>query len=531
MAMRYRILLWCPLLAALAGAPAAPAQTDAGLGDLTRVRPGRSRAVTSSATDLNSNLDRLTYIRPGETVVLADIAGPAVIDHIWLTFNDARPNWLESGGSANPAELVLRMYWDGAEAPAVEVPLGDFFAAGFGVRREVRSVPVQVPGGDAYNSFWQMPFYRRGRITVANEGAKNARSFYYQVDYTQLDRLVPGTAYFCAQYRQEFPEAAGRDYLVLDAVGRGHYVGTVMSVRSRSPYWFGEGDARIYVDGDSRPSIQGTGTEDYFLSAWGLDEHTFPYAGAPYLSDDPSSLGMRVTMYRWHIADPIRFARSLRVEFEHTGWMSADETATGRVDGHVEREDDIATVAFWYQVGQPKRFTTLPSLADRTLPNLDRVIEAKELIGSARRSAGTLELQRGYDWTGDGQMFFVPSTDSAFLEVRFQVADTTRSGLVLRMTRAPDYGRWRVLLDGQDVTSLADYPDWGARGPQDFYARDVDVRDVYLGSYSLAPGTHTLRFEFAGRNGLSIGNALGFDSIRFRERWHKRRPSLRAAAP
>jgi hypothetical protein len=529
--MRATILVSCLLLGALGAPGGARAQTDAGLGDLTQVRPGRSAAVTSSAADPNSNLDRLTYIRPGETAVLAELAGPAVIDHIWLTFNEARPNWLEGGGSASPDELVLRMYWDGAEAPAVEAPLGDFFAAGFGLRREVRSAPIQVPGGDAYNSFWRMPFSRHARITVTNEGARNARSFYYQIDYTRVPSLPPGTAYFCAQYRREFPEVAGRDYLVLDAVGRGHYVGTVMSVRSRSPYWFGEGDARIYVDGDARPTIQGTGTEDYFLSAWGLDQHSFPYAGAPYLSSDPSDLGFRATMYRWHIADPIRFQHSLRVTFEHTGWMSADETATGRVDGHVEREDDIATVAFWYQVGQPRRFTTLPSLAERTFPDLDRVVEAKDLIRTARRSAGTLELQRGYDWTGEGQLFFVPSTDSAFLEVTFPVADTTRSGLVFRMTRAPDYGRWRILLDGRDVTALADYPDWDPRGAQDLYARDVEVRDLYLGSYSLAPGTHTVRFELAGRNGLSSGDVLGFDSIRFRERWHKRRPSLRAATP
>jgi len=515
----------------LGAASAAAAQTDAGLADLTRVQPGRSAAVTSSAADPNSNLDRLTYVRPGETVVLADLLGPAVITHIWLTFNEARPNWLESGGSASPDELVLRMYWDSEREPAVEAPIGDFFAAGFGVRREVRSVPIQVPGGDAYNSFWPMPFYRHARITVTNDGTRNARSFYYQIDYTRLPILPPGTAYFCAQYRREFPEADSEDYLVLDAVGRGHYVGTVMSVRSRSPYWFGEGDARIYVDGDERPTIQGTGTEDYFLSAWGLDQHSFPYAGAPYLSADPSDLGARVTMYRWHIADPIRFTRSLRVTFEHTGWMSADETATGRVDGHVTREDDIATVAFWYQEGQPQRFTTLPSLAERTFPELDRVIDGRAMLAGARHSTGSLELQRGYDWTGDGQLFFTPSADSAYLEVSFQAPDTTLRGLVLRVTRAPDYGRWRILLDGRDVTTLADYPDWDPRGAQDLYARDVEVRDLYLGSYALAAGPHTLRFELAGRNGLSTGNALGFDSIRFRERWHKRRPSLRAATP
>ena len=518
------------VLAAVA-ATGAQAQSDAGLAGLARVQPGRSKAVTSSAADFNSNLDRITYIHPGETAVLADIEGPAVINHIWLTFNDERPNWLEAGGSAGPADIVLRMYWDGAPDPAVEAPLGDFFAAGFGLRREVRSVPVQVPGGDAYNSFWQMPFFRRGRITVTNEGAKNVRSFYYQVDYTAVDALPDSTPYFCAQYRREFPETMGRDYLVLDAEGHGHYVGTVMSIRTRSPYWPGEGDARIYVDGEQRPTIQGTGTEDYFLAAWGLEEHLFPYAGAPYLSDDPSNLGARMTMYRWHIADPIRFTKSLRFEFEHTGWISADESQTGKVDGHVEREDDIATVAFWYQIGQPKRFTTLPSLAERTFPNLDHVIEGQELMGTASHSAGSLQLQKGYDWTGAGQLFFVPSSGRAFLQVRFRVADSTRSGLVLRLTRAPDYGRWRILLDGHEATALAAYPEWNARGAQDFYARDLAVKDLYLGSFALAPGLHTLRFEAAGRNVLSTGGALGLDSVRLRQRWHKLRKPLRAATP
>jgi D-arabinan exo alpha-(1,3)/(1,5)-arabinofuranosidase (non-reducing end) len=518
------------LAVGFAAAPLA-AQGGAGLADLTRTHAGRSRAVTSSAADFNSNADRRTYITPGETMVLADIAGPGVINHIWLTFNDARPNWLEAGGSADPAEIVLRMYWDGAEAPAVEAPLGDFFAAGFGLRREVRSVPIQVQGGDAYNSFWQMPFFTRARITVTNESARNVRSFYYQIDYTAVDTLPPATAYFCAQYRREFPETAGRDYLVLDARGDGHYVGTVMSVRSRSPFWFGEGDARIYVDGDTLPTIQGTGTEDYFLSAWGFEPHLFPYFGVTYLSGDPSDLGFRATMYRWHIDDPIRFTRSLRFTLEHTGWMSADETATGAIDGHVEREDDVATVAFWYQAGQPRRFTTLPAVADRTFPSLDRVIDGEAMLAGARHSPGTLELQQGYDWTGRGQLFFVPSSDTAFLEVRFQVADSALAGLVLRMTYAPDYGRFRILLDGTDVTALPDYPDWRPRGPVDFFAPQVDVRDLYLGSYALSRGAHVLRFATTERGPQSSGNRLGFDSVRLRARWHKRRASLRPATP
>ncbi len=511
----------------LAGPRPAAAQAGSSLSDLMRIAPGRSRAVTSSDPDLASNFDRRTYIEPGETMVLADLDGPAVINHIWLTFNDARPNWLEAGGSARPDELVLRMYWDGGSRPAVEAPLGDFFAAGFGLRREIRSLPVMVEGGDGYNCYWPMPFHRQGQITVTNESARRTRSFYYQVDYTEVPSLPGDTAYFCAQYRQEFPERAGRDYLILDAQGQGHYVGTVMSFRSRSPYWFGEGDARIYVDGDTTPTIQGTGTEDYFLCAWGLNECLFPTFGCTYMSDDPSNLGARGTMYRWHLSDPIRFERSLRFEIEHTGWMSADETVTGEVDGHVEREDDLATVAFWYQLGQPKAFTRLPPLADRVFPDLDRMVEGADLLAGARHSPGELSLQAGYDWTGRGQVFFRPAGEGGYLEVDFTVSTPERRGLVLRLTHAPDYGTWRILLDGRPVTALEDYPDWNLQGDRDLYAPGIEVRDYYLGSYELTPGRHTLRFESTGRNPFSSGGLLGLDSVRLRERWQKKRPSLR----
>lgn len=523
------VLTSCLLLCLSACEPPSPPETGSGLAALTQVQPGKTRAVTSSDPDLNSNYDRRTYIEPGETMVLADLRGPAVINHIWLTFAEARPSWLEANGAAAPNEIVLRMYWDDAPDPAVETPLGDFFAAGFGLRQEVRSFPVQVEGGDGYNAFWQMPFFSRGLVTVTNEGAKNVRSFYYHIDYTEVGALPANTAYFHAQYRQEFPETLGKDYLILDAEGQGHYVGTVMSVQSRSPYWFGEGDVRIYVDGATEPSIQGTGTEDYFLSAWGLTEHQYPYFGCTYLSDDPSSLGMRATMYRWHIDDPIRFERSLRFEIEHTGWISGDETETGEVDGHVEREDDIATVAFWYQLGQGKRFASLPPLPERIFPDHDLIIEGRDLFSSVRYSPGTVVLQAGYDWTGDGQIFFTPSSEEASLEVDFQVTGEELRGLVLRLTHGPDYGRYRIFLDGTEVGELPDYPDWNPRGPRDFYAEGVDVRDFYLGSYTLSPGTHTVRFESVGRNPLSSGERLGLDSVRLRERWHKQRPSLRPA--
>jgi hypothetical protein len=508
----------------LAGLASSASAQD--LSDLARVQPGRSRAVTSADPDPNSNADRVRYVAPGETKMLADIKGPATIRHIWLTFNEARPNWLEAGGSARPDEIVLRMYWDDSKQPAVEAPIGDFFAAGFGLRREIRSVPVQVEGGDGYNCYWPMPFHKRGLITVTNEGAKNVRSFYYHIDFTEEAGLPDKTAYFCAQYRNEFPEKTGHDYLILDAEGEGHYVGTVMSARSRSPFWFGEGDTKFYVDGDKKPTIQGTGTEDYFLMAWGLNEGLYPYYGCTYMSTDFEDLGTQYCLYRWHIADAVRFTKSLRFEIEHTGWITEDETTTGKVEGHVEREDDMATVAFWYQVGQPKRFTTLPPLAQRLLPNLDITMEGKALLPTAKHSPGALELQKGYDWTGDGQVLFMPADDQPVLEMDFQVEKEQYRGLILRFTYAPEYGVYRVFLDGKNVHQPADYVVGQKIADYDFYSPTLQVKENYLGSFKLAPGKHTLRLECVGRNPLAKGKYVGLDSIRLRERWDKKRKPL-----
>ncbi|MCG3127260.1 MAG: hypothetical protein CHACPFDD_02118 [Phycisphaerae bacterium] len=498
------------------------------LDDLTRVRPGRSRRVSSAAENATSNRDN-RWIKPGETHVMAELNGPGVIRHVWLTFSEAAPNWLAKEGAADPSEVVLRMYWDGAEQPAVEAPLGDFFAAGFGVRAEVNSVPVQVQGGDSYNCFWPMPFFKSARITVTNESARPFSALYYHVDYTQEDALPPETAYFCAQYRQEFPEVLGRDYLIADIEGRGHYVGTVLSARARSPEWFGEGDDKFYVDGEEKPSLWGTGTEDYVLCAWGLDRCSFPYYGVPFLDGDWGDVGTRVCAYRWHLADPVRFNKSLRVEIEHWGWISADESASGKVAGFVERQDDMATVAFWYQVGQPKRFATLPSAAERRFPNLDVIIEGQTLAGAARNSPGEVSIQKGPAWTGEGQLFFVPREApvapthaaaaaatqpavSSWLECDFNVEKAEYCRLILRTTHSYDYGVFRVLLDGAAVLERLD-----------LYSKDVEVHDHSLGDHTLSAGKHTIRIECLGRNPMSTGTRVGIDSVRLRQRWTTKR--------
>jgi len=500
---------------------------------LAAIKEGRSKAVSSHAPG-GSNADRLQYIKPGETAVIFDTKGAGIINHIWLTFNDSRPNWLEKGGSATSAELIIRMFWDNAAEPAVEAPIGDFFASGFGLRREVRSNPVLVEGGDGYNCYWQMPFHHAAKITVTNDGKKAARSFYYQFDYTEYKNLPKNMAYFCAQYRQEFPELMGRDYLIADIEGKGHYVGTVMSVRSRSPYWFGEGDAKYYVDGVKEPSTWGTGTEDYFLSAWGFTENLNLYSGCSYMSKGEEDLGAKYTLYRWHVQDPVRFTKSFRFEIEHTGWISADESATGNVDGHVEREDDIATVAFWYQHGQPKRFAALPPCEDRMLPNLETVIEAKDMIGSVRHSPGEVKLEEGFDWTGGGQILFNPSTNNAWMEADFTVESEEYRGLLLKMSHASNYGLYKLFIDAKPIARVPMTIDFDFADPKlevrvlNLYSANPEVYDYYLGSTTLKKGRHTIRFEQAGMAVNSAGNSLGFDSFRQMKRWNKKRVSLGA---
>lgn len=482
---------------------------------LTRVRDAKSARVSSAAPEDWSNRDN-RWIKPGETFTMAEIAGPGVIRHLWMTFPEAAPSWLSKAGSAAPDELVLRMYWDGAAQPAVEAPLGDFFACGFGGRGEINSTPVQVQGGDSYNCFWPMPYFKGARITITNESERPFAAFYYQVDYTS-EAVADDAAYFCAQYRQEFPCVSGHDYLIADieAPKGGHYVGTVMSVRSRSPQWFGEGDEKFFIDGETKPSLWGTGTEDYFLNAWGMEKATFPSFGVTQLDGWLADLGEKGTMYRWHLDDPVRFGRSLKFVIEHAGWMSADETSTGKVEGFVERNDDFSTVAFWYQRGQPKRFAAMPSAKERKLPPIDLVIEGKTLLTTAKTEGGSASLQSGGFWTGEGQMFFDGQKVGSAVELTFTIEKAESRRLIVPLTRSYDFGVYSITLDGKKVNEGVD-----------LFSPKIEVKEENLGDVELAAGAHTLRFECTGINPNSKGYKMGVDSVRLRGRTGVKRAPL-----
>ena len=488
------------------------------LGDLAKPRDGRSMRATSTHTigadgkydpngepDPQSNWDNKN-VAPGETKVLMNAKGPGVITHIWMTFLGPAPHAWAKDGSANHQEMLLRIYWDGGERPGVEAPVGDFFANSFGKRSEIISLPVAVEDADSYNCFWHMPFRKSARIEIVNQSEKPISLLYYNIDWIKKKRISKDTPYFYAQYRQEYPAENGKDYVVLETAGKGHYVGTVLSVRMRSPSWFGEGDEKIYIDGEEKASIWGTGTEDYFLSAWGLKTVNTPYFGVPYF-DQWGIVGGHTSAYRWHVADPIVFGKGIRVTFEHYGWISSDENPTQKVHSWNEREDDYSSVAFWYQTGAPTFEARAPHGRDRQLANLDKIIAAKEFTGDVYHGAGNAQAQN-LNIYGNGHLLYKPQAEEdAWMEIPFEVEKKEPRRLVLVMTRSYDFGKYQTYLNGVKLGGVID-----------LYSEEVVSREYHLLDFWPKPGKYTLRLECVGKNSQSTGHFLGIESVRLRER-------------
>lgn len=290
-------------------------------------------------------------IAPMQTVTLAEIEGPGAIQHIWLTVH---PNYWR--------RLIFRFYWDGEESPSVEVPLGDFFANGWGVRCNIQSLPVAVNPAGGFNCYWEMPFRKSARITVESIGTEEIRGFYYQITYTLTD-VPDNAAYFHAQWRRTNPLPYKTVHTLVDGInGQGHYVGTYIAWGVNNNGWWGEGEIKFYIDGDDRfPTIAGTGTEDYFGGAWNFEHpkgeygvFSSPFSGLPQVikPDGLYQSQQRFGMYRWHVMDPIRFQQDLRVTIQALGWRSG-----GR---YLPLQDDIASTVYWYQAEPHAPFPALP---------------------------------------------------------------------------------------------------------------------------------------------------------------------------
>ena len=356
--------------------------------DVTRSHKGSSRAVNAenphgergkggmAASHLGVSRKGspcLKMIQPGDTVTLMDVEGCGVIRHIWVTVDlktsDAETFVLR--------DLVLRMYWDDEEEPSVETPLGDFFCCGFGRHCIFQSIPVCVAPARGMNAYFPMPFAKRARITLENQHPNPIEAFFYQIDYVLVPQLPEDTVYFHAHWRREKCTELAKDYTIIDGIrGRGHYVGTYVALTALERYWWGEGELKFYIDGDQEyPTICGTGMEDYFGGAWsfgemqngrmvektyGMLQFGYPfYARDDELINNPyhnsDCLPMR-GLYRWHLSDPILFEEDLRVTMQQIG------TSFG---GLFERQDDVCSVAYWYQSEPHSGFKTLPTRKDR----------------------------------------------------------------------------------------------------------------------------------------------------------------------
>jgi hypothetical protein len=284
------------------------------------------------------------------TLVLADIKGGGAIQHIWMT---PTGNWRFS---------ILRFYWDGESTPSVEAPVGDFFACGWGRYAQLSSLPVCVNPGSAFNCYWEMPFRKSCRITLENIDEQKM-TLYYQIDYT-LTEIESDAAYFHAQYRRVNPLPYKSVYTIADGIqGWGHYVGTYLAWGVNSTGWWGEGEIKFFLDDDAAyPTICGTGTEDYFCGSYNFENRetkkyqvfTTPYSGLPQviIPDGVYDSQQRFGLYRWHIVDPVRFRKNLRVTIQALGWRSG-----GR---YLPLQDDISSTAFWYQTEPHAAFPQLP---------------------------------------------------------------------------------------------------------------------------------------------------------------------------
>jgi len=356
-----------------------------GLGNLSRLSKAQTRSISpenftgekgkaamstdgpamSAARDLGQGWKVSPYVRvpAGETFVMADVKGEGAIQQIWLT----------PAGTWRFA--ILRIYWDGETEPSVECPVGDFFACGWGQYAQISSLPICVNPGSAFNCYWEMPFRKGFKMTIENIGAKprpgeapttNQFTVYYQINYTLTD-VPDDAAYFHAQFRRVNPLPYKDVYTILDGVkGWGHYVGTYMAWGVHNNGWWGEGEIKFFLDGDSKfPTIAGTGTEDYFCGSYDFDakapdgsiqyhEFTTPYTGLPQVirGDGHYQVMQRFGLYRWHIMDPIRFEKDLKVTIQALGWR-----AGGR---YLPLQDDMASVAFWYQAEPHAKFPKLP---------------------------------------------------------------------------------------------------------------------------------------------------------------------------
>ncbi len=372
------------------------------LENLTVIQQGVKSKRISSYDRTGGNGDRLANIAPGESRTLCDIKGAGMINHIWITISP-------SPSELNRSDIILRMYWDGMDFPSVEAPIGPFFGQGWDETYSFASLPLSAAPvkGNALSCYFKMPFAKGARIEVENQADARIRSFYYYIDYVELERVPENAGYFHAWFNHEVTDAppegenewsllsdetgknpsGENNYLILDIRGKGHFAGVNYFVNSPTPVWYGEGDDMIFIDGDEMPTLHGTGTEDYFNHSWCPNEvFLHPYFGYARTPSQIEWLG-RTHAYRFHIDDPIHFNQSIRFTIEH---------------GHNNCLTlEMASVAYFY-MDRPTRLDPIPGKEERRLmPEINHLDihrwrhEWRKNYGEEKNPWGNERIDRG----------------------------------------------------------------------------------------------------------------------------------------
>ena len=451
--------------------------------DISRLPYLRSNRLyqISSYDTTGGNADRI-MIPEGTTATIARIEGPGCITRIWLTISCKDRYFLR--------RILMRMYWDGEEDPSVDVPVGDFFGTGFEYTHYTSLLVGMSSGG--YYCYIPMPFSESAVIDVVNECEDDVDLFYYHINYQKLDQVEEDVGRFHAQWRREVPTILNRNYTILKAEGWGHYIGCNLNMQGyKDNLSFLEGDEMMYVDGETFPSIYGTGTEDYFTSGWYFTTGTFagPLHGL-IIKDEKTA---RIAAYRFHIHDCIPFQDSIKVTIEH---------------GHANTvQADYSSVAYWYQREPHKPFTAMLSAPMRiplrvTVP-LD-AIEGEDLIVGTRLTAGRVSIESmnefGPEWSGGRQLTFHATQPEDQCEVLFDVETADRYFIRGCFTRGPGYGRFKVSHEGDVI------------GQYDGYGDEIEHSGkVDLGKARLASGKNSLTFTITGKDDWATGYNVGFD--------------------
>jgi len=504
----------------------------------------RSRAITAEnqtgakgqgGQTLNGRkgLPCLWEFKKDQVYTFAEIEGPGMVRHIWITVQNTSPEKMRN--------LILRFYWDGQETPSVEAPLSDFFGVSHGRTAAYESAFITMPEGKGFNCYFPMPFTKKAKLTVTNETGEDAGMFFYQVDYTLGDEIDEECPYFHAQFRRDLHTTMYEDYVILDGVeGRGRYLGANIGLIDRftgKGVWWGEGEVKMYLDGDKDfPTICGTGSEDYAGTGWGLGEFHAQEMGAP-LAKTPY-----YSFYRFHVRDPVYFNKDIKVTIQQIGYDGSPDRAgsTGllgdlvtqgyykkdRLDsGQFERVDDMCSTAYWYQTLPTRPFPPFP---DRELRSAlltgkapgentgitrglgeDETLFEGESLSVVGKTAGEVSVQMANpdfigEWSGNAHLWWNGGSVGDALELTFPVSQTGEYEIYTQLTTATDYAIVELLLDGKKLGK-----------PIDLYSEGIrNTGDLKLGSLPLTEGGHRLKVIITGRNPKGVnGYLFGIDYL------------------